>query len=693
MSSLVLQPSSSLLPSAPYSVHGAETSLPASPSSSWSPTGSPQSRMHSLYIATSAPSAPAASASPVTAYTLPPPAQPQPSAASGNAVVAHVLSSPSRVQPTAAATAGQQLYAQQQPSPMSPNPTVISLVSGMAAAQQQQQQAAPQLSTVGAQSFVPASLQGGQTIVFDQNGQAFILSPITSVTPSNFQPAKPSFAPVQQQQPLQSIGATQEWVPSASLRTAFPSAPSAVSTQSNTIVLSQQPPLYQQAWLGGEASPMAVSSVGVQSQPLFSPQPFQSTLTVPMGSTVHYSHSPAQPFVLPSGALQHTGSPTPVFGSPHASLMAALSPVPLGSGAFQPLPKRTTSTIASPVLVPSLRPLSPAVTSLHGTKPASPRGTTAAGSTGSRTPQRRMSAASSSSSSAASSLVASSRHGGEYTEMSDMPTVLQPAPSFARNASESSGEHSTSPRIDGLSSSRLLTHINKKPSHVLPFVIHRSQLPHNFDHLVNSASSSSASATAQPSTPPHQPARAPSGSDMVTVNIRVMGGPALSELYFVAADISQLIHSRKSNIAKAVSVFTDEERARCSVVCPRSNNTQSTHILTVLTIAGVKRLLHSSRSTIALPLLAWLQDKVDTIVQQQQQQHHDNSGRAAQQTQQQQQRPPSTSSGGKRKSGGSVGSAGSGSGSEREQQQQQLHTRDGDVKEEDKSSDKRTKRD
>jgi len=90
----------------------------------------------------------------------------------------------------------------------------------------------------------------------------------------------------------------------------------------------------------------------------------------------------------------------------------------------------------------------------------------------------------------------------------------------------------------------------------------------------------------------------------------------VKDLYFVAADLSQLIHSRKSNIAKAVSVFSDSERARCSVICPRSNQTQSTHILTVLTMDGVRRLLQSSRAAIALPFLAWINQQVEDIVQQ-----------------------------------------------------------------------------
>ena len=290
-----------------------------------------------------------------------------------------------------------------------------------------------------------------------------------------------------------------------------------------------------------------------------------------MGTTVHHSH--VQPLVLTPGPSLHANSPVPTqssasFGSSSASLSAGLSPVPVLPSAFQPLTKRAVSANVSPSLVPSLRPLSPAVTSLQSNKPASSH-RSAPSVSESRTPQRKMST--------------SSSRSHTDPETRDSATVLVSSPSFARNASDSSGEQSTSPRIDGLSSSRLLTHINKKPSHVLPFIIHRSQLPPNFDHLVNSASS-----TAQPATPTAQPAAVPSSSDMVTVNIRVMGGPALSELYFVAADISQLIHSRKSNIAKAVSVFTDDERARCSVVCPRSNNTQSTHILTVLTMAGVK---------------------------------------------------------------------------------------------------------
>ena len=519
------------------------------------------------------------------------------------------------------------------------------------------------------QSLQPVTLQSGQTIVFDQNGQAFILSPITNIAPT-FQPAKQQQTVHLQQYaathfphaPVQPFAGSQDWLHPQTVRQGghhTVAIGSAVSAHSNTIVLTPQQPQHQhQAWYGGDMVSMAASPLSVFNQPM---QSVSSTLNVPMGSGMQHSH--AQPLLLTS----HFASTSPPnvssasFRGPTGSHSAGLSPVPVMPSAFQPPAKRATSANASPSLTPSLRPLSPAVASPQRSKPPSPQ-LSAAPASGSRTPQRKMSAASASSS--------SSSRPAEEVEGSDMPTALSYSqPTFARNSSDSGGEQSTSPRIDGLSSSRLLTHINKKPSHVLPFIIHRSQLPHNFDHLVNSATSSSSS-TAQPSTPTHQQSSAPpSGSDMVTVNIRVMGGPALSELYFVAADISQLIHSRKSNIAKAVSVFTDDERARCSVVCPRSNNTQSTHILTVLTMAGVKRLLHSSRSTIALPLLAWLQEKVNHIVAQ------DTSSRS--QSQPQQQRPAQAASGHKRKS---------------DSEQQAGRERHEDVKEDEGNSDKRLKK-
>ena len=205
MSSLVLQPSSSLPPSFPYSVHGAAAALPVSPSSSWSPSASPRSRMQSLCLATSAPS-------PLSAYSFPPSAQPHPAASGSTAVVAHVLSSPApRMQsmPSANTTAigstvsGRATFLHQSPLastsanaafytaaqlPMSPPAAIVNVSANVSSPQQVGSSMAGGMN----QTSLPttSALQSGQTIVFDQNGQAFILSPITSVSPA-FQSAKP----------------------------------------------------------------------------------------------------------------------------------------------------------------------------------------------------------------------------------------------------------------------------------------------------------------------------------------------------------------------------------------------------------------------------------------------------------------------------------------------------------------------
>ena len=199
--------------------------------------------------------------------------------------------------------------------------------------------------------------------------------------------------------------------------------------------------------------------------------------------------------------------------------------------------------------------------------------------------------------------------------LSSSNLVHSPPPAPSHRVASSRDDDSSPPvkRIDGMSSSRLLTHISKKPSFVLPFTVLRSQLPGHFEGSPGASSAPESLAT--PSTTSSSIV-ASDRSDTVTINIRVMGGPDVADLYFVAADLSQLIHSRKSNIAKAVSVFSDSERARCSVVCPRSNQTQSTHILTVLTMDGVRRLLQSSRAAIALPFLVWIHAQVADILSQ-----------------------------------------------------------------------------
>jgi prophage antirepressor-like protein len=198
------------------------------------------------------------------------------------------------------------------------------------------------------------------------------------------------------------------------------------------------------------------------------------------------------------------------------------------------------------------------------------------------------------------------------------PTVQYSLPLMYESMNSSDSEETISPslrplsnasfshqHVDGLSSSRLITHISKKPTKVLEYRVLRSAIPGTQLGLEHTGP-----------------------DDEICVRIRVMGGdipfypsyssnpnmPCRENLLFVAADISQLIHCRKSNIAKAVSLFTEQEKARMPIECPRSNGTLSTHILTVLTWAGVSHLLTSSRAPIAQPFFKWLTTQVDELL-------------------------------------------------------------------------------
>ena len=218
------------------------------------------------------------------------------------------------------------------------------------------------------------------------------------------------------------------------------------------------------------------------------------------------------------------------------------------------------------------------------------------------TPALNASDALSSSNGSQSSLAGAARHSDVHNGSSASGT--------------SSSAHAGAPQSnERVSSSRLLTHISKTPSFVLPFTVHRSRLP---GHVFNGLASSSPTSLVEPGSWVTQ-ARA---ADTVTVNVRVMGGPPPSELYFVAADLAQLIHSRKSNIAKAVAEFTDSERARCAVTCVRSNHKQSTHVLTVLSLQGVRRLLQNSRAPIAMSILDRIHEQVNALLGHPQQQHN-----------------------------------------------------------------------
>ena len=94
-------------------------------------------------------------------------------------------------------------------------------------------------------------------------------------------------------------------------------------------------------------------------------------------------------------------------------------------------------------------------------------------------------------------------------------------------------------------------------------------------------------------------------AELCTVTVRWMGRPLVDELYLVATDVCALINIRKSNTAKTVAQFSDAEKVSMPVHCS-SGKGSSTHILTVLTMTGVRRLLTSSRSVLSSALLDYL---------------------------------------------------------------------------------------
>ena len=94
-------------------------------------------------------------------------------------------------------------------------------------------------------------------------------------------------------------------------------------------------------------------------------------------------------------------------------------------------------------------------------------------------------------------------------------------------------------------------------------------------------------------------------AELATITVRWMGKPTADELFLVATDVCALINIRKSNTAKTVAQFADGEKVSMPVHCS-SGKGSSTHILTVLTLAGVRRLLTTSRSVLATSLLDYL---------------------------------------------------------------------------------------
>jgi len=102
--------------------------------------------------------------------------------------------------------------------------------------------------------------------------------------------------------------------------------------------------------------------------------------------------------------------------------------------------------------------------------------------------------------------------------------------------------------------------------------------------------------------------------ELVSVPLRIMGSSQdLNQLYFVAKDVCVLVFIRKGNVAKSIGQFLPTEKARLPVLCPRSNGSSSTHVLTALTLDGVRRLLTHHKSPLATQLLQFIQQHVDML--------------------------------------------------------------------------------
>ena len=72
-------------------------------------------------------------------------------------------------------------------------------------------------------------------------------------------------------------------------------------------------------------------------------------------------------------------------------------------------------------------------------------------------------------------------------------------------------------------------------------------------------------------------------------------------VYFVAKDVAQLLHIHEANVARRIAPFLPHERARMHVLCMQSNGTKATLMLSVLSVAGMTRLLTASKKAVSTP--------------------------------------------------------------------------------------------
>jgi len=155
--------------------------------------------------------------------------------------------------------------------------------------------------------------------------------------------------------------------------------------------------------------------------------------------------------------------------------------------------------------------------------------------------------------------------------------------SFFTSHSHSSSHSSGEPRF--CTPSRLITVYSSKPFLITPIYLEKQYL--------SSRKALESMTMAERGT-------------LCTVSVRFMGHAVENELFLVATDVCALLAVRKSNTAKALSSFssivspsTTLEKAAMPVSCLHSTKGTSTHILSVLTLAGVSRLTAASRAILA----------------------------------------------------------------------------------------------
>jgi len=73
---------------------------------------------------------------------------------------------------------------------------------------------------------------------------------------------------------------------------------------------------------------------------------------------------------------------------------------------------------------------------------------------------------------------------------------------------------------------------------------------------------------------------------------------APDNVWFVAKDVAQLLHIHEANVSRRIAAFLPHERARMPVLCLQSNGTKATLMLSVLSVAGMTRLLTASKKAV-----------------------------------------------------------------------------------------------